>query len=174
MVKRRLKANPGRAPARWWAKMSHGVAKSYFGKKVKSLSRAESERVGRVVGGIWSSFSDATKEMIMRKYERNSVRLIIPEKIEDPEDFLADHDLMGAWISDFVPGKDSTKIVIEDLDDEREFAEYMRGFGYKARIVKNPRRNSKMPGKSYQSLWTVAIIGGLIYWLYKVNKGSGA
>ena len=172
------KVNPNRPPARWWAKMSHGVAKSYFGKKVKSLSRAESARAGRVVGGIWANFSDATKEMIMRKYEptaaSNPVKLIIPERIEDPEDFLADHDLKGAWISDFVSGKSSTKIVIEDLDDEREFAEYMRGFGYKARIVKNPRRNSKMPGKSYQSLWTVAIIGGLIYWLYKVNKGSGA
>jgi len=63
-----------RPPARWWSKMAESAAASYFGKKLKKLTKGQKERVSTIVGGIWAKFSDATRRAILREYEPSATR----------------------------------------------------------------------------------------------------
>jgi len=63
-----------RPPAKWFAKMAQGASASYFGKKVKDLTKAQGARVGQIVGGIWAKYSDATRRAILKKYEPAAAR----------------------------------------------------------------------------------------------------
>ena len=65
-----------RPPAKWFAKMAQGSAASYFGKKLKELTKAEAAKVGQIVGGIWAKYSDKTRLAILRKYEPSAVRVV--------------------------------------------------------------------------------------------------
>ena len=64
-----------RPPAKWFSKISEGSAASYFGKKLKDLTKSERAKVGQIVGGIWAKFSDATRLEILKKYEPSAVRV---------------------------------------------------------------------------------------------------
>ena len=73
---------PGfRPPSKWFAKMSQGVSASYFGKRVKDLTQAESAKLGQIVGGIWAKYKPYTRMQILKKYEPSAVR-INPKKKE--------------------------------------------------------------------------------------------
>ena len=63
-----------RPPAKWFAKMAQGVSASYFGKKLRDLTKSQSARVGQIVGGIWARFSDKTRLEILKKYEPAAAR----------------------------------------------------------------------------------------------------
>ena len=64
-----------RPPAKWFSKMSEGAAASYFGKKLKDLTKSERAKVSQIAGGIWAKFSDATRLEILKKYEPSAVRV---------------------------------------------------------------------------------------------------
>lgn len=51
-----------RPPARWFSHMKRVVSKQYptYGKK----------RIEKIVGGIWSRMSTASKKKIVRKYQK--------------------------------------------------------------------------------------------------------
>jgi len=63
-----------RPPAKWFSKMAESSAASYFGKKLKDLTKTEKAKVGQIVGGVWAKFSDATRLEILKKYEPSAVR----------------------------------------------------------------------------------------------------
>ena len=65
-----------RPPSKWFAKIGEGTSASYFGKKMKNLTRAEAAKVGQIVGGIWAKYSDKTRLDILRKYEPSAVRVV--------------------------------------------------------------------------------------------------
>ena len=62
-----------RPPSRWFAKMSQGASASYFGKKLKDLTKAQSAKIGQIVGGIWAGYSDKTRLEILKKYEPSAI-----------------------------------------------------------------------------------------------------
>ena len=63
-----------RPPAKWFSRIAQGASASYFGKKLKDLTRTEAAKVGQIVGGIWAKFSDVTRLEILKKYEPSAVR----------------------------------------------------------------------------------------------------
>lgn len=63
-----------RPPAKWFSMRAEGAAASYFGKKLKDLTKTQKDRIGQIVGGIWAKFSERTRMEILKKYEPSAVR----------------------------------------------------------------------------------------------------
>ena len=73
-----------RPPVKWFAKMAQSASASYFDKKLKDLTRAQSAKIGQIVGGIWARYSDKTRMEILRKYEPSAVRANVGVNINIP------------------------------------------------------------------------------------------
>lgn len=77
-----------RPPAKWFSKIAEGTAASYFGKSLKDLTRVQSARVGRIVGGIWAKMTPKTRLEILKKYEpalaNPRVQLLACPKCQNP------------------------------------------------------------------------------------------
>ena len=62
-----------RPPAAWFAKMLARMRAGYRKRKGQS-EESYKDALGRIVGGIWSKFSDATRRKILLKYEPAAAR----------------------------------------------------------------------------------------------------
>lgn len=164
--------NPNRPPKKWWDKVAGKASLNYFHKSPKYLNKADKNRLGEIVGGIWKKFSPATKRMIMKKYEANPRTIDVTPTPEEYRKMLKAIMEASTVKADRIWAKKELDRVrgVKKWGKQNPDARWQNSMLNPKHKKKHTTHRKHQP-KDY--LFGVAVMAGLVAWLYNVNKSAG-